>query len=257
MERIRISVNLDGLQADPKIQRDVKDRSHAAMLQYFEQCRTEKGKGFDDWYQHERRGHAECFVQLFRERATLIKSVSSGEAPFCEDVWNPRLEAEVVTSLMAVAEQEGRRRDEALEMVLSFLFADAAFDAPANDISALLMAAIARKAASGQKRPPSPGMWNDITAIASFLPYCDAMFLDNECAGLLCEEPLRTKLAPFSTRIFSSRTGEEFLGYLAAFEDEAGADHVQLVAEVYGEDWSIPYREILLHERERQRRNRR
>lgn len=52
-------------------------------------------------------------------------------------------------------------------------------------------------------------------AIAGFLPYCGAMFLDNECAGLLREEPRRTKLASFGTRVFSSKTGDEFLAYLA------------------------------------------
>ena len=251
MDRIRISVDLEGLQPDPKIQRSVKDRSHAAMMQYFEQCRTEKGKRFDDWYRHERRGQAECILHLFRERVALIERVTAGEAPFNADVWNPRLEAEVMVGLMHVAEQTGKPRDEALEVVLGFLFSDVAYDAPANDISSWLMAAIARKAASGQKRPPSPGMWNDITAIASFLPYCDAMFLDNECAGLLREEPLGTRLAPFETRIFSSKTGDAFLAYLAGLEEEAGPDHVRLLAEVYGEDWSVPYREILVHERER------
>jgi hypothetical protein len=251
MDRIRISVNLTGLTPDPKVLRAVKDRSYAAMLQFFEQWRRDKGKEFNHWYRHERRGHAENFVLLFQDRVALLQRVSAGQAPFTEDVWNPRLEAEVVLALMRVAEQAGYAADNALGVVLRFLFSDAAYDAPANDISALLMAAIARKAASGQRRPPSPGMWNDVTAIASFLPYCDVMFLDNECAGLLREEPLRTKLAPFGTRIFSSKTGEAFLAYLAGLEEEAGPDHVRLVAEVYGEDWSVPYREILVHERER------
>lgn len=159
-----------------------------------------------------------------------------------------------VMGLIHVAEQAGCTPNDALGAVLEFLFSDIAFDAPANDISALMMAALARKAASGQRRPPSPGMWNDITAIASFLPYCDAMFLDNECAGLLREEPLRTKLAPFGTRIFSGKTGDEFLAYLAGLEEQAGPEHVRLVADVYGDDWSVPYREILVHERERQGR---
>ncbi len=177
-----------------------------------------------------------------------------GEAPFTDDVWNPRLEAGVVSALLHVAEEVGYSRNDALGVVVPFLFSDAAFDAPANDISALLMAALARKAASGQKRPPSAGMWNDITAIATFLPYCDAMFLDNECAGLLREEPLRAKLARFSTRIFSSKTGDEFLAYLAGLEQEAGAEHAALVAQVYGDDWTEPYREVLIHKRERDAR---
>lgn len=253
-ERLHISVNLSGLQPNAAVLRGVKDRSHAAMVKYFEQWCTEKGKPFDAWYKAERRGHSENYVALFQERLALMKRVTVGEAPLTEEVWNPRLEAEVVSGLIHVAEANGLSMDAAMRTIGSFLFSDAALDAPANDISAMLMAAIARKAANGQRRAPSAGMWNDITAIASFLPYCDAMFLDNECAGLLREEPLRSKLAKFGTRIFSSKTGDGFIAYLTDLEKEAGEDHVELVAEIYGEDWSVPYRDLLIHERERDAR---
>ena len=183
-----------------------------------------------------------------------MNRVMSGAAPFSEDVWNPRLEADVITVLLHVAGEAGHVGQEALHLVLDFLFSSAAFDAPANDISAMMMAALARKAASGQQRPPSPGMWSDITAIASFLPYCDALFVDNECAGLLGEEPLRTKVRTFGTKLFSARTGEAFLEYLAELERLAGDEHVRLVARIYGDDWSTPFRDLLIHERARQAR---
>jgi hypothetical protein len=253
MERIRISVNL-GLAPDPLVQRRVRARSYAAMVQWFERWKAEKDKSFQYWYRLERQGHAITYKYLFEEHLALVAQVMRGEAPLTEAVWDPRLEAGVISALAHLAEEAGHRADDALRVVVRFLFSDAAFDAPANDISALLMAALARKAANGQKRAPSPGMWNDITAIAAFLPYCDAMFLDNECAGLLREEPLRTKLVPFGTSIFSSKTGDEFLEYLAGLEQEAGAEHVGLVARVYGDDWTVPYREVLIHERERKTR---
>jgi len=94
-------------------------------------------------------------------------------------------------------------------------------------------------------------MFNDITAIATYLPYCAAMYVDNECAGLLRDEPLRSKIQPFGTRIFSGKTTDKFFAYLAALEREAGADHIQRVADVYGDDWTRPYRTVLIYERER------
>lgn len=254
MERIRVSVNMVGLVPDPQVQREVKTRSSAAMAQWFERWKNEKGKAFDDWYRFERQGHAINYRNLFLERAALMNQVMIGAEPFSEDVWNPRLEADVITVLLHVAGEAGHVGQEALRLVLDFLFSDAAFDAPANDISAMMMAALARKAASGQQRPPSPGMWSDITAIASFLPYCDAMFVDNECAGLLGEEPLRTKVRAFGTKLFSARTGEAFLEHLADLERLAGDDHVRLVARIYGDDWSTPFRDLLIHERARQAR---
>ena len=254
MDRIRVSVNLAGLAPSADVQRQIRARSQAAMVQFFERWKTEKDKTFEYWYRLERRGHAINYAYLFAQQISLVQRVMRGEAPFTEDVWNPRLEAGVVSVLMHVAEEAGYSRDAALDTVVQFLFSDAAFDAPANNISALLMAAIARKAANGQKRPPSAGMWNDVTAIATFFPYCDAMFLDNECAGLLREEPLRSKPAPFGTRIFSSKTGDEFLAYLAGLEQKAGAEHVALVGQVYGDGWAVPYREVLIHKRERDAR---
>jgi hypothetical protein len=98
-------------------------------------------------------------------------------------------------------------------------------------------------------------MWNDIVAISSFLPYCDAMFLDNECAALLGEEPLRTKLAGFKTRIFSCRTGENFLQYLSDLEKDAGPEHMSVIDNVYGSNWSVPYRELFLNARVREARS--
>ena len=254
-ERLHISVNMAGIHADPKTLRGAKDRSHAALTAYFQRWQTERRKCFDDWYREERRGHAVNFMLLHNERVDLVRRVFAGEvSPTSEVFWNPRIDAEVVFGLIRVAESTGLKGPEAMRAVENFLFSDAAYDAPANDISAMLLAALARKAVSGQKRPPSAGMWNDITAIATFLPYCDAMFLDNECAGLLREEPLRSKLGPFETKVYSAKSGEDFLAYLADLETQAGVEHVVRVAAIYGENWSVPYRELLVHERQREER---
>ena len=255
MDRLRISVNLSAARPDAKTERGVRDRSFDAMLKYFEQWQTEKGKKFDDWYRPQRQSYAVYFAHLFNQHNALMQRVYAGEIRMTEEVVFPRLEVGLLLALLHVAKDTGEGRGTPLEIVSAFLFSDAAYDAPANDTSALLLAAVARKAASGQRRPPSPGMWNDIVAISSFLPYCDAMFLDNECAGLMREEPLKTKLGHFGTRIFSSRTGDAFLEYLDSLERHAGADHVRLVAEVYGDDWSVPYRELLIHAREREARH--
>lgn len=47
---------------------------------------------------------------------------------------------------------------------------------------------------------------------------------------------------------------DDFLAHLVGLEEQAGLEHVRLVADVYGDDWSVPYRGILVHERERQGR---
>jgi hypothetical protein len=253
-ERLRISVEMAGLRPEAATERRIRDRSHAAMVKLFERWQAETSKSFEDWYQQERSGSAQSFAILYDTHTDLLRRIYSGGAELSEDVWNPRLEVGLVSTLIYVARESGLDPQAAHSCVKEFLFSDAAYDAPANDIGALLVAAIARKAASGQRRPPSPGMWNDIVAISSFLPYCDAMFLDNECAALLAEEPLRTRLSGFQTRIFSSKTGEAFLGYLSDIETAAGADHTALIENVYGSGWSVPYRELFRNARDKESR---
>lgn len=183
-----------------------------------------------------------------------LAKVSLGAAPITEEAWNPRLEVDVVNSLIYRLRQAGIPEDEMPDRVRTFLYSDSALDVPFNKISSLLFAALARKAAAGQRKVPSPGTWNDIQMISAFLPYCDAMFVDNQFAGLLDEEPLSSRIQ-YPTTVFSSRTRDEFLEYLRDIEASVSPDHRELVETVYGPDWEQPFREILAAERGRSAEN--
>jgi hypothetical protein len=247
--QISINVNFPEMGVDAEAQRGVLTRSHAALLEWQRRWQ-EEDRDFDYWYRFERSGMPYTVMSLYRDHIELIHKVSTGAAPFSEDVWNPRLEVETVPSLSRVAEELGLHGAAATNAALAFLASETGMDAPANDISALLMAALARKARSGQKRSPTRGMWNDITAIACFLPYSDAMFVDDECAGLLRDQPLRSRIR-YGTRVFSNNTRNELIQWLRGLEDAAGGAHVRLVERVYGSSWTTPFREILQYERER------
>ncbi|GAI74036.1 unnamed protein product [marine sediment metagenome] len=73
------------------------------------------------------------------------------------------------------------------------------------------------------------------------LPYCDAMFIDNECHAYLNERPLSQTASDYETEIFSQNTKEELLDYLNKIESEASAKHLKKVKEVYGETCPEPY----------------
>lgn len=103
---------------------------------------------------------------------------------------------------------------------------------PVHRISAYLFAAMARKAANGQKGF-SRGMTSDVTAIATYAPYVDAMFVDNECAALLGEKPLRDDLK-FKAKIFSLNSADAFLGYLADMEATTPAGVHDFAEHIYG-----------------------
>jgi hypothetical protein len=80
----------------------------------------------------------------------------------------------------------------------------------------------------------------DVQLISTVLPYCDAIFVDNEFARYLAEKDVRDRLG-YDTKVFSSRSGKEFLSYLDEIENETPLSHIEKVNELYGIDWPKPY----------------
>lgn len=108
---------------------------------------------------------------------------------------------------------------------------------PYVKISSLLLAGLARKAISGQVRPPNQGMANDLFIISHYLPYCDAMFIDNECAALLSENPIKEQLNEYGTKIFSLNTKDDFIRYLDEIKASNQPPDIKLIEDVYGKNW--------------------
>lgn len=257
-ERIAITVNWAVALPDAEKNRQAREKSGEVWARLFEGWRTTP-QTFEQHYAREIRGYAEITVQLLREhRALLARLNAQGTAPsdddLLEQVFNYRLEVQNALDLASQAERGGIAPEESLRFVVDFLYSARADRAPMNEINALLFAALGRRASSGQKRPPSRGMWQDLEAISAFLPYCDAMFVDDQCAALLAEEPVRSRLATHGTRIFSTRTVEQFIAFLQSLESTAGKEWCDLVLRTYGPDWLTPYRDILRDQRERDAR---
>ncbi len=248
--RVQLHVDFAGY-PDPELLSRAASDSGQAFAAIFERCGEEK-RSFDEVYRLERLVHAQLTVALLSEYFAAMADAAAGRAQFTEVIWNPRLELDAALGLITIAEAHGMERPQAVEYVLEFMTTEEALSAPSNEISSYLMAGLARRAATGQRRPPSRGMWNDIKVVSAFLPYCDAMFLDRECASLLREESLRSWVARYPVPIFTAATGGEFVAYLEELEEQAGSEHASRVRSVYGEDWLTPYRTMLEHERERQ-----
>ena len=79
--------------------------------------------------------------------------------------------------------------------------------------------------------------------LSAYLPYCDAMFVDKEMHGLLDEPPLKTALN-YGAKVFSLRSKREFLNHLDQIENNAPAEHLAKVREIYGDAWEEPYVEV-------------
>ena len=94
---------------------------------------------------------------------------------------------------------------------------------PFGKLLAYLFAALADQFANGRRKKPSAGFMGDVSAIAAYAPYVDAMLIDNECAELLRHKRCVAEL-DYRAHIFSLNRGGEFLEYLrgviAATPDE-------------------------------------
>lgn len=81
---------------------------------------------------------------------------------------------------------------------------------------------------------PNRGTFNDVELISTLLPYCDAMMVDWEWCNALWSKPVRERLG-YETQVFAPKCMQEFCAYLDAIEATASPEHLQQVAEVYGE----------------------
>jgi hypothetical protein len=165
-----------------------------------------------------------------------------GQMPSLEEMLPSMAESQMLGLQYLFDAHAGDKR-QSTEMLNEFLASDAIDGAPFSIIGAAMFASLSRKAASGQKRMPNQGTANDFGIVSTLLPYCDAMFMDNECCALWHDIPKSHKL-PYPCQMFCRNTAAEFIRYLTEIRDSATPEHLKLVEEVYGPDPLKPQQSI-------------
>jgi len=152
----------------------------------------------------------------------------------------PNSEAgDLVSYALSTLEQNGvGNLPEAGRTLARFVNSDAFVRVPWVLIQVSFWASIGMKASSGQKVAPDRGTWAD-NEVLTLVPYCDAMFIDRRCAGLLRDIPQKNKL-PYPTLVFSMSNCSAFLDYLGELEQAVNPEHRALVELVYGPKWTEP-----------------
>jgi hypothetical protein len=135
--------------------------------------------------------------------------------------------------LTALFERNGVPAKDAFKEVLRFLEWPENQHQPAHKIFAYLFAALGWRISSGQRPEMKASILNDFSAISTYAPYVDAMFVDKQCASLLKQGRLRAELS-FKARIFSLSDPQEFLDYLKNLGNSANGDVRALAHELYG-----------------------
>jgi hypothetical protein len=251
----RIFITMSGtLPGEKQSVRQSRSALHTGLRDLFKVWQTEK-KSFEDVFELEKAGYAESMlrgIERDRKQAVQMESLVSsfgsefGPLPLSITRYSPTMNTPLMYGLRHIArthllekykpnlEQDQEKiEDEAREKVVTFIESGALSETPANIIGASMYAALARKAAAGQKKLPDEGMATDIKVVSTLLPYCDAMFVDNICRSLLNEIPHTHKL-PYKCAVFSSKTSSEFLQYLSEIRKSATPEHLELLKDVYG-----------------------
>ena len=246
LPRITVSVDLGTLPGELEQVRENRQESADGLAHVFEGWQGHD-KDFQEVFLTEARSYGPVFLRCLVNRAERREAIVRQGGPSTA--------LELDTMLMGHHEhiwtclEEGLRKggvpgSEIAHNAIEYLLKGPLEWLPFNRISALLFAAIAGKAASGQKKPPGRGTSADVRAISVFLPYSDALFVDDQMRGLLSEKPVASRI-DYPCKVFSTRTRDEFLGFLAALRSGTSEVHRQRVAEIYGENWEEPYFTIL------------
>jgi hypothetical protein len=186
---------------------------------------------FRDVLENELKSHGVAKRGALRHASTIAARGSSDTLSIFEAMDCPILNE--FRTLKSYFERSGMTSMNAEGTVFKFWDWPGNEQLPEHRIFSYLFAAIAHRIVSGQKRRPSRGMMNDFKAIATYGPYVDVLFLDNECAQLLSEGPLRNEVQ-FKAKIFSLKSGNEFLQYLRTLQSRASIEVRAYANDIYG-----------------------
>ncbi len=248
----RIMISVRGKSRPELIERGLKSKNetYQSFLKVFNRWQTEQGKEFDEWYSEETRGFAKGTVQAiqnyFQSERELPGKIAHGYKLDIGDVFPPS-GLELIQAMQRISRKCGLVDErEILQKILHYLFSTELNNISIIRIESLLYAILADQASKGRLKPPSPGVMTDVKMISSLLPYCEAIFLDKENAGLLMDGRVKAKLG-HKTKIYSLRNKEDFLSYLDQIINQADPQHLAFVEQAYGTDWRKPYMRILDH----------
>jgi len=239
-DRIFLTVEFNATEEEIERARKLRDEVSEGFNVIFVKWQQSK-KTFKEFYETEEKASTEIVLNDYV--AFLKKQISISDNEKVNNLFDSILSPSIILFNAVHSEVRKKYTDalESLKVTFDFFNSDNFRSIPSHKISSYMFAGIARKASQGQKRAPSKGMLNDINIISNYLPFCDAMFLDNECVALLKENPAGDYINIFKSGLYSKNAMDGFFEYLENIENSASPKHINKLKEVYGDGWNKPY----------------
>jgi len=247
--RMLIDVDLAGDRVE-EYARQIREDRQRVITGFRDICefwKTQKHKTFTNFYEDERSAYGVNIIREYERSVQQVAEIELGVRPMDIGVFMSA-NSVLMTQLHRDLERRGVGENEQFKKTTEFLYSDELKEIPYLKISAMMFASLARQfSVGGRTKSLSQGMMNDINVIASLAPYCDVMFMDNECKTIVSQNQSKVGLS-LKARLFSQNKKQGFIDYLDEIENNADHKHLELVKKVYGEDWGKPYLEIFQHE---------
>jgi hypothetical protein len=230
--------------------RQRRARLGKSLARWFDECRQRPDKSFDHALRIEFDGYRDVLLGAYqdmvsREGELLRLYEAATREPLPSHIENvaPLVGpgSEQVRLVLEVLKARGISKKEIARVLSDFLDSEHFRNIPIHSISTRLFAAIAHAAANHQRRPPDQGTANDIDVVSAYLPYCDAMLIDNRMRAMLGSGLPRRHALSYPCRLFSPNIASEFVAYLKSVEEEADPLILALVRDVYGDEWLKPF----------------
>lgn len=179
------------------------------------------------------KNYAEGIIRGCRRQQAARDLLAKGLPPADVEDLCPSAATMMAEAIVCGLSELGESPGDCPRLLGDYLVSDSLEYVPFIRISSMLYAAQARKFASGRKKPVGSSGVADFDMIATLLPYCDTMFLDRECCGLLSEEPLISQLG-YPCKVFSAKQSDEFLCFLTELGRSVSCEHIAVARSVYG-----------------------
>ena len=243
-DRLLISVDLGKSDKLVNDARKSREEIHKNMERLFEFWKTEEEKSFNDFYERESKYYGKNIFDGYLSYLNKWQNLYPETESELIDLCFPPNNVIIIQQLNSIFEKNGIDQSKIIEKIGEYLLSPHFDEIPFVKISALLIAGLAWRAISGQKKSPNKGMANDIFIVATFAPYVDAIFIDNGCFSLISENPINEYLSEYKTRFFCQNTLKDFFDYLDQIEKDAPEHHQSFLNQVYGDKWLKPYFEV-------------
>ena len=235
-DRIRVSVKPLVFEGELEGLKDWRQRTHEGISEAFQNVwKMQPERPWKYWRDLMAKGWMRSFINGYQQQMRRVQEIRDGlrQPQSLDDFIQPPVIG-VFAELFAKFRAHSGSQEEAGKRVGEFLTSDEILYLPFLQIQSALYATIAKKAAT-QLKLPTQGFAMDVSVMSCLLPYCEAMFMDREIAGLwkdIQASPLRR--LPYEAKVFSMVSKSDFLSYLEDLEQAVPEEQRRYSEQILG-----------------------